>query len=44
VVRAVYPMPTYTNFYGASLANLKDGTLLLMATAVFRTGPSMSRR
>ncbi|MDQ0472418.1 TadE/TadG family type IV pilus assembly protein [Labrys wisconsinensis] len=39
VVRAIYPMPTYTNFYGVGLANLSDGTRLLMATAVFRTEP-----
>jgi len=39
VVRAVYPMPTYTNFYGASLANMSDGSLLLMATTAFKNEP-----
>lgn len=39
VVRAIYPMPTYTNFYGASLANTSDGNMLLMATAAFKNEP-----
>lgn len=39
VVRAIYPMPTYTNFYGVSLANTSDGNMLLMATAAFKNEP-----
>jgi Flp pilus assembly protein TadG len=39
VVRAIYPMTTYTNFYGLGLANTKDGKLLLMATSAFKNEP-----
>ena len=39
VVRAIYPMPTYTNFYGQSLANMPDGSLLLMASSAFKNEP-----
>lgn len=39
VVRAIYPMTTYTNFYGASIANTSDGKLLLMASSAFRNEP-----
>jgi|EndMetStandDraft_4_1072995.scaffolds.fasta_scaffold471479_1 Flp pilus assembly protein TadG len=39
VVRAIYPMPTYTNFYGQSLANMSDGSLLLMASSAFKNEP-----
>jgi Flp pilus assembly protein TadG len=39
VVRAIYPMTTYTNFYGASLANMSDGSLLLMASSAFKNEP-----
>jgi Flp pilus assembly protein TadG len=44
VVRVVYPMPVYTNIfgasvYGASLANLTGKKILLMATSVFRNEP-----
>jgi len=39
VVRAVYPMTTYTNFYGISLANTSDGKMLLMASSAFRNEP-----
>ena len=39
IVRAAYAIPVLTNFYGASLANLNDGRMLILASTSFRNEP-----
>lgn len=39
IVRAAYSIPVLTNFYGASLANLNDGRMLILASTSFRNEP-----
>lgn len=39
IVRAAYSIPVFVNFLGASMANLNNGNMLLLATAAFRNEP-----
>jgi Flp pilus assembly protein TadG len=39
VARAFYQAPSYANLLGSSLSNQPNGTILLVATSVFRNEP-----
>jgi Flp pilus assembly protein TadG len=39
IVRAAYTIPVFVNILGASMANLNNGKVLLLATSAFRNEP-----